>query len=455
MYRIDGKFIQLTNKTKIETFNNLSKNIEHLDNNNFTITNTNGYTVGSTFQISHGANVPASYQWQRVAIDNGAVENIPNATSGTYTFSNEDIDHRIQADVIFDNVINTPIISAPTVTIQNNLAVDNSLIATVNDLSITNTDISTYLTYTWKDEDSIIFQTGTSNKYTITSSNVGKNIIVEVSYTLDSISYNISDEFTIPNPSVIISGDSIIDDSSRKGATLTANVENLYGDIIDMNYTWQRFDSLGNKKEDIISGDSNTYNSVSADGNFYIGVDFNYQDSNGDSKTISSNNKVLIIPFVNENDTFKIYNSTNGKYLKYKGIYIFNSNIHRHEYEFEGSEDEATLWKLSNPPEGPRNMTAPDSDIIIRDIVLSEDTTQGLRYNNNNYRFIVDNVSINNIRGWPFAIDIEEQKIKFVRNPLPNGVNNNRLSEFSNDVILELKDFTDTLSTPSPSPSLF
>ena len=100
-------------------------------------------------------------------------------------------------------------------------------------------------------------------------------------------------------------------------------------------------------------------------------------------------------------------------------------------------------------------MTAPDSDIIIRDIVLSEDTTQGLRYNNNNYRFIVDNVSINNIRGWPFAIDIEEQKIKFVRNPLPNGVNNNRLSEFSNDVILELKDFTDTLSTPSPSPSLF
>ena len=249
-----------------------------------------------------------SYQWKANGID------ISGATSSTYTLQAAEVGKRVSVDVSYtDNLSSAEIVqSIATSTVESkNLAPTGSVVITGSRRQGRTLTADTSLledinglgefSYQWKANNEKI-SGATSSTYTLTQSEVGKNITVTVSYIDGGNSYEeISSVSTgaVANINDNPTGFVAIQGKVATGRTLvaeTSSIKDLDG-LGSLSYQW--------KADDVnISGaTSRTYLLTNSDVNKSISVEVSYTDGGGASESLVSSSTESVIKSTNNPPT--------------------------------------------------------------------------------------------------------------------------------------------------------
>ena len=258
-------------------------------------------------------NVSHSYQWIRS--DGGADTNIQDATSSTYTLTDDDVGKTMKVRVNFtddagnqetltsaatDSVAarpNNPATGAPT--ISGTAQVDQILTADTSGISDQDGLTGVTYTYQWivKDNGSQSDIAGaTGSSYVPVTADVGKTILVRVSFTdeaghSESLISQATETVTSDQREAnnAATGQPTISGTAQVGKTLTADTSGITDEdsLTDVSYSYQWIRSDGGTDADIAGETASSYEVSDGDvgKTIKVRVSFTDDDDNGESLT--------------------------------------------------------------------------------------------------------------------------------------------------------------------------
>jgi hypothetical protein len=252
--------------------------------------------TASTSQISdtNGLGLTADFQWQREVSPN-VYQDIGGATNVRYTPTNSDVEKNIRVQVTYIDLAGfVEQVYSDKVYVENSLPTgiisfsgtrktENTIVASISNISDAN-GIASIPEYQWKlDGEILVGETG--NSYTIASSDVGKELSLQLTYTdgigiieVEEQSAGIIED-TQTSGTVSITGNFVLN------GTITADTSGLVDadGIANISYQWI---SMGQK----IPG-ATSQNYILNDNDirkFNISVEVSVVDNNGMIKTFST-----------------------------------------------------------------------------------------------------------------------------------------------------------------------
>ena len=168
-----------------------------------------------------------------------------------------------------------------------------------------------------------------TNNYTLTQSEVGKEITVGVSYTdgygtPESLISNPTD--TVTNINDIPAGNIIIDGVLNQYQTLTANTNSITDEdgMGELGYQWFSNGEL------IEGASTNTYILTQDQVGKTVSVQVNYTDGQGTFETVASAESELVAAGLDPNSIFRVeYSSSDGLAISKNTIYLQNGFLQK------------------------------------------------------------------------------------------------------------------------------
>ena len=254
-----------------------------------------------------------SYQWQR-GDGSGGYTNIQDASGETYTLGDEDVGREVQVMVSYtdDGGMDESLTSVATAAVENinddptgsvtiTGTVEEDQTLTANITALQDADglptVADAFTYQWQRNTGANggfenIENATSETYTLSDADVGRNIRVVVNYTDDGgMDESLTSAATaaVENVNDTPTGEVTISGQATENAELTANTDTLADDdgLGTLNYQWQRSDGSGDF-ENIANATGETYSLGDADVGRNIRVVVNYTDGRGTDESPTS-----------------------------------------------------------------------------------------------------------------------------------------------------------------------
>ena len=249
-------------------------------------TATQGQPLTANIADADGATTGISYQWRR-----GVTDISSGGTAKTYVPVQADVNEVLTVVISYSDPFGSEsVMSAPTLPVVN---VNDTGIATISGTrtqgqtltaNISDADGTTPGTFTYQWERNGRNISGATTKtYVLAQDDVGNPIRVIVNYT-DNLggSENVTSSATSSIVNVNDVGVVEINGTATKGQTLTANVTDIDGEPVSINYQWMRNGS------NIFGATAKTYILKQADVGSTIRVTVNYTDVLGGSENVTS-----------------------------------------------------------------------------------------------------------------------------------------------------------------------
>ena len=261
-----------------------------------------------------------TYQWQRSDGSDGFNE-IPNASSETYTLGDADVGREVQVIVSYtdDGGEVETLTSAPTTAVTNinddptgSVSIDGTVredqILTANVDNVADEDGLGAFSYQWQSNTGANggfenIENATSETYTLGDADVNREVRVQVSYTdgnntAETVTSapttavtNVNDE---PTGSVAIGGTATEDETLTAETTALQDADGLPADAAGYRHQWQSNTGANGTFENIDNATGETYTLGDADVGRNIRLVVNYTDGGGRTESVTSAATTLV-----------------------------------------------------------------------------------------------------------------------------------------------------------------